>query len=268
MIQIKKDGSQPAVPRKGADATADPAGYQDYVRGDAAPERGRSPRPGLVADVPAHRPYHPGLQPNQRILILGSVAGTRAGHGWFAPDEALDLFDALRLPRPGNTCAVWANSGPPALVRTRADGRWALTPVGERVLQLMGEIDPDALAGGRWSVLQVLSSWAPCTRPSRRRAGTGAMASRHRASPRAPSVRDQRVLHDPVRATRDGNSRIRSLRSSRVSARSRSTHGLTLHVASVRQARGRPVRQRGRSHVGVPSTVSACWRTGSVGQAG
>lgn len=185
-----------------------------------------SPRIGLTIQ---------GLQPNQRILILGSVAGTRAGHGWFTPDEALDLFDALRLPRPGNILRSLGQLRTAALVRTRADSRWALTPQGqERVLELMGEIDPDALAGemvgtpGAEFVSALHTTISPALAPARWQAGIARLLERYPFETNVFCMtrfaRRGTALPDPVPAV------IARLREVMVA------HGLTLHIASDRQA--------------------------------
>lgn len=175
-----------------------------------------------------------GLQPNQRVLILGSVAGMRAGHGWFTTGEALDLFDALRLPRPESVLRSLGQLRTSHMVRTRDDDRWALTPQGDQeVLGLMGAIDPVALGAemvgtpGADFVSALHTTISPALAPARWQAGIARLLERYpfetnvfcmtRFAPVGTP------LPDPVPAV------IERLR--RVMA----SHGLTLHVASDRQ---------------------------------
>lgn len=176
-----------------------------------------------------------GLQPNQQVLFLSSVAGTRSGHGWFTPDEVLDLFDALRLPRPDSVLRSLGQLRGTHFVRTRADGRWALTPIGrERVLQLMGELDPDALAGemaptpGADFVSALHTTISPALAPARWQAGIARMLERYPFETNVFCMtrfaRPGSRLPDPVPAV------IELLRDVM------DGHGLKLHVASDRQA--------------------------------
>lgn len=176
-----------------------------------------------------------GMPANQRILVLGSVAGTRAGHGWFTSDEVMDLFDALRLPRPGGILRSLGQLRTSGLVRTRTDARWALTPQGqERVLQLMGEIDPDALVGemagtpGAEFVSAFHTTISPALAPARWQAGIARLLERYPFETNVFCMtrfaRPGAALPDPVPAV------IGRLREGTLA------HGLMLHVASDRQA--------------------------------
>jgi hypothetical protein len=175
-----------------------------------------------------------GLQPNQRILYLASVAGTRAGHGWFTADEVLDLFDALRLPRPGELGRSLGQMRRSDLVRNRADGRWALTPLGqERVRELMGAFDPDALAAemagttGAEFVSALHTTISPALAPARWQAGIARMFERYPFETNVFCMtrfaKAGSPLPDPVLAVIE---RLRAVMDA---------HGLTLHVASDRQ---------------------------------
>jgi hypothetical protein len=176
-----------------------------------------------------------GLPPNQRILYLGSVAGVRSGHGWFTSDEVLELFDALRLPRPGGIGRSLGQMRGSDLVRTRDDGRWALTPVGrDRVLQLMGEFDPDALAAemagttGAEFISALHTTIAPMLAPARWQGGIARILERYPFETNVFCMTRfagrGATLPDPIPAV------IEKLRE--VTA----AHGLMLHVASDRQA--------------------------------
>ena len=175
-----------------------------------------------------------GLQPNQRILYLGSVAGTRAGQGWFTPTDVLDLFDALRLPRPGSIQLSLGQLRAQHLVRNRRDGMWALTPLGEeRVLELMGNVDPDAFAGemagtpGADFVSARHTTISPALAPARWQAGIARMLERYPFETNVFCMtrfaRAGTALPDPVPAVIE---RLRAVTAE---------HGLTLHVASDRQ---------------------------------
>jgi hypothetical protein len=175
-----------------------------------------------------------GMPANQRVLILGSVAGMRAGHGWFTPDEVLVLFDALRLPPPGGVVRSLGQLRTADLVRTRADGRWALTPQGqERVRRDMGEIDPD-LAGemaetpGAEFVSALHTTISPALAPARWQAGIARLLERYPFETNVFCMtrfsRPGTPLPDPVPAVIE---RLREVMDA---------HGMKLHVASDRQA--------------------------------
>jgi hypothetical protein len=67
----------------------------------------------------------------------------RNGNGWFAPEEVQRLFDALRVPRPGNIHRSLESLRQQALVRKGTTAaQWGLTPLGqERVQELTAEVD-------------------------------------------------------------------------------------------------------------------------------
>lgn len=82
-----------------------------------------------------------------RVLAAGYVTGIRAGDGWFSPGDIANLFEALRLPRPGNISQELARLRDAELVvRRRTGGSWSLTPSGEDVVvRLVGEVDAGAV---------------------------------------------------------------------------------------------------------------------------
>lgn len=82
-----------------------------------------------------------------RVLVLGNVAGAHLGDGWFGPSNVDGLFEALRVPAPGNTSQELARLRASGLVRKRnAKPPWTLTPEGaERCASLVGAVDPVAL---------------------------------------------------------------------------------------------------------------------------
>ena len=82
-----------------------------------------------------------------RVLAVGHVVGIRGGDGWFSPGEVAAMFEALRLPRPGNISQELARLRDDELVMRRGTGAsWALTPKGEEaVLALVGEADMGAI---------------------------------------------------------------------------------------------------------------------------
>jgi hypothetical protein len=171
------------------------------------------------------------INPNQRVLVLGSVAGTRRGDGWFAPDEVLALFDALRLPRPAAILRSLGQLSTPNLVRTRPDGAWTLTPLGEAELTtIIGTIDYASLSvemagtpGAEFASAHH-TTVSPLLAPARWQPGIARLTA---VSPFEKNIfcmtrfpRQGDPLPDPVQAV------IETLRES---ARA---HGMMLHVAS------------------------------------
>jgi hypothetical protein len=171
------------------------------------------------------------LNPNQRVLVLGSVAGTRRGDGWFAPDEVLALFDALRLPRPVAVLRSLGQLSAPNLVRGRTDGDWTLTPLGEAELAtIMGTIDYASLSvemagtpGAEFASAHH-TTVSPLMAPARWQPGIARLTA---ISPFEKNIfcmtrfpRQGDPLPDPVPAV------IETLRASALA------HGMMLHVAS------------------------------------
>lgn len=78
---------------------------------------------------------------------MGAIVGARAGDGWFTPGQIADMFELLRLPRPGNVSQALAGLHSKGLViRRRSGGAWSLTPEGRRgVSELMEDLDVAAV---------------------------------------------------------------------------------------------------------------------------
>jgi hypothetical protein len=77
------------------------------------------------------------------VLVVGHLVGARAGDGWFSPGDVADMFELLRLPRPGGVSQALGRLQQNGLVvRHRSGGSWSLTPEGrERVGGLVEELD-------------------------------------------------------------------------------------------------------------------------------
>jgi hypothetical protein len=171
------------------------------------------------------------LQPNQRVLVLGSVAGVRNGHGWFTVDELAALFDALRLPSPGSVARSLGQLRGSDVVRTRQDSSWALTPKGEaQVAEITGELDygliAAEMAGTPGSVFANARhpTIPPTLAPARWHVGIARLLDRYPFEKNVLCMtrfpRDDAPLPDPIAAV------IERLKSA-IAA-----HGLTLHLAS------------------------------------
>jgi hypothetical protein len=82
-----------------------------------------------------------------RVLIIGDIAGWQNGEGWFSAKQIDDLHQGLRVPAPKNTRATLARLATRGLVVGRKPRGWSLTPLGrERALDLIGQLDPAAVA--------------------------------------------------------------------------------------------------------------------------
>jgi hypothetical protein len=81
------------------------------------------------------------------VLIIGHLAESRSEAGWFTSREVADLFEALRVPAPAIAQALSRLGQAALVIKERSRNRWALTPRGrERVIELIGAVDPDAIA--------------------------------------------------------------------------------------------------------------------------
>jgi hypothetical protein len=82
-----------------------------------------------------------------RVLAVASLVAARSDSHWFRPRDLLAMFEALRLPPPGNVSQDLTRLGAMDFVRRRdAEPPWALTPLGEEAVDaLIGEIDPAAV---------------------------------------------------------------------------------------------------------------------------
>jgi hypothetical protein len=87
-------------------------------------------------------------RPADRVLVLAQVAGYRQPDRWFTTTQLIEVFEALRLPRPGNMSAEIGRLAEAGLVvRRRSGSVWSLTPLGNRrVTELIGSIDQAQLA--------------------------------------------------------------------------------------------------------------------------
>src|SRR5918999_5818669 len=80
----------------------------------------------------------------QRVLIVGQLAGSRNGDGWFRPAHVDRLLEDLRVP-PGRTSRSLQQLEVERLVlrRSTGGGWWSLTALGqERALELFGDLEP------------------------------------------------------------------------------------------------------------------------------
>jgi hypothetical protein len=80
--------------------------------------------------------------------VVGQLAGLHNGDGWFRPVQVDELLEVLRVPGGNTSRALGLLETERLVLRRRAGGGvWALTPLGEeRVLELFGALDPNALA--------------------------------------------------------------------------------------------------------------------------
>lgn len=81
------------------------------------------------------------------MLVVGALVERRVSDGWFAPGQVADMFEILRLPRPGNVSQALSQLlGSGMVVRRRSGGGWSLTPEGKvQIRGLLGELDVSAL---------------------------------------------------------------------------------------------------------------------------
>jgi len=81
------------------------------------------------------------------VLVIGAIVGARAGDGWFTPGQLADMFELLRLPRPGNVSQGLAGlKSKGHVIRRRTGGFWSLTPEGRgAVAELMEDLDVSAV---------------------------------------------------------------------------------------------------------------------------
>lgn len=83
---------------------------------------------------------------NERVLVVGQLAGFRAGDGWFRPRDVDLLLEQLRV-HGGNVSRALKLLDAQKLVLNSASRKaWSLTPLGEeRALELVGDIPLEAL---------------------------------------------------------------------------------------------------------------------------
>jgi hypothetical protein len=82
------------------------------------------------------------------VLVVAQVAGYREQDRWFTTTQVIDVFEALRVPRPGNMSREIGRLADAGLViRRRSGSTWSLTPLGNRrVTELIGSLDQAQLA--------------------------------------------------------------------------------------------------------------------------
>lgn len=172
------------------------------------------------------------------MLAVGAIVGSRVEEGWFTPGQIADMFESLRLPRPGNVSQSLAGLREKGkAVRRRSGSGWSLTPEGraavtelvedfdvtavEAEIALVGSAElqqaqhpliPPELAPVRWAV------------PISRLLGQYPFDSNVFCMTRFPKDEKEEELPDPVQAV------IAAARTA-LSAR-----GLHMHLASDRQA--------------------------------
>lgn len=80
-------------------------------------------------------------------MVTGAIVGARLGDGWFTPGQITDMFELLRLPRPGNVSQALASlKAKGRVVRRRTGGSWSLTPEGHEVVSgLIEGLDASAI---------------------------------------------------------------------------------------------------------------------------
>ena len=78
-----------------------------------------------------------------RVLVIGYIAGTQIGDGWFSSTVVGSYFDKLRLPKPSNISGCLGRLRTRRLVVQNSTGKmWSLSPEGrEKVLELFADID-------------------------------------------------------------------------------------------------------------------------------
>lgn len=81
------------------------------------------------------------------MLAVGAIVGSRVEEGWFTPGQIADMFELLRLPRPGNVSqSLAALRGKGRVVRRRTGSGWSLTPEGRAaVTGLIEDFDVTAV---------------------------------------------------------------------------------------------------------------------------
>lgn len=81
-----------------------------------------------------------------RVLVLAQLAGERSKGLSFRPVDVLKLFEALRVPAPGNISEELRRLAKDQLVRTNRDKTWSVTPNGEAAVgELIGALDLPAI---------------------------------------------------------------------------------------------------------------------------
>jgi hypothetical protein len=172
------------------------------------------------------------------VLVAGHIAGLRSGDGWFPPRAVLEVFDGLRVPRPGNVRSALSRLASAALVLRRSGGgEWSLTPLGrERVPQIVQGIDLRAVEAEMADVPGADLSDAPHAvippefAPPRWQPAIARLLTRYPfdknvfCMTRFPKSERETEMPDPVKGVIE------------VARAALSEYGLTLHLASDRNA--------------------------------
>lgn len=81
------------------------------------------------------------------MLVVGAIVGSRLKDGWFTPGQIANMFELLRLPRPGNVNQSLAGLKlKEKVVRRRTGTGWSLTPEGRAaVAGLIEDFDVTAV---------------------------------------------------------------------------------------------------------------------------
>jgi hypothetical protein len=84
---------------------------------------------------------------NERVLVVGQLAGFRAGDGWFRPRDVDRLFEQLRVHGGNVSRALQLLDAQKFVLNSSSRKAWSLTPLGEeKALELVGGISPEELA--------------------------------------------------------------------------------------------------------------------------
>ena len=172
-----------------------------------------------------------------RVLIVGHLAENRAADRWFDASAVRGVFEALRVPTPGVPQALGRLESAQLVVRQQGRARWALTPQGRlRVGELVGEVDSRAVEAeiavvGSAELSQAQHALIPpelapahWSQPIRALLDRFPFERNVFLMTRFPRNEKETGFPDPVQGV---------IRASRAALRH---HGLTLHLASDRNA--------------------------------
>src|ERR1044072_2432595 len=77
-----------------------------------------------------------------RVLAIAQFVGSRSRQPYVRPVAVRKMFEALRIPEPGNISEELARLGREELMRPGPDRTWSVTPLGrEAVTTLIGDLD-------------------------------------------------------------------------------------------------------------------------------
>lgn len=168
---------------------------------------------------------------------MAEVVGTRNGDGWFKTSEIQDFLEALHVPKLSNASATLGNLRTSSLVTSRTNSKpWSLTPVGrEEARALMGSFSFEQISAELAETPGALfadvkhSVVSPLFAPHEWQRGIEQLMERYPfetnvfCMTRFPKLKDHE-FPDPIAAV---ISKLRSVVHQ---------HGMTLHLASDRQA--------------------------------